>query len=141
MSMNWVNGEAHRTEGGAGPPRESAGGAPGRDIPAGREYRGREGGNRRKASRRDRRPQGGPLVLALVVAGQLPWASTRGDLSRTVAALELLGTLVSLVIWVPAEKRMGVATGLGLLVCSTNHQVIDFSSDKKLVTSYPMGAD
>ena len=80
------------------------------------------------------------MVLARVVAGQLPWASTRGDLSGTVAALELLGTLVSLVVWVPAEKRMGDATGLGLLVCSTNYQVSSFSLDKKLLTSYPAGA-
>ena len=81
------------------------------------------------------------MVLALVVAGQLPWASTRGDLSRTVAALELLGTLVSLVyIWVPVEKRRGDGAGLGLLVCLTNFQVISFSWDEKLLTSDPMGA-
>jgi hypothetical protein len=43
------------------------------------------------------------------------------------------------VVWVTAEKRMGDATGLGLLVCSTNYQVISFSLDKKLLTSYPMG--
>ena len=35
---------------------------------------------------------------------------------------------------------MGDATGLGLLVCSTNYQVVSFSLDKKLLTSYPMGA-
>ena len=43
-------------------------------------------------------------------------------------------------IGVPAEKRMGVATGLGLLVCSTKHQIIDFSSVKKLMANYPRGA-
>ena len=35
---------------------------------------------------------------------------------------------------------MGVGTGLGLFVYPTNHQVIDFSSDKKLVTNYSRGA-
>ena len=40
----------------------------------------------------------------------------------------------------PAEKRTDVTTGRGLLVYSTNHQVIDFSSDKKLVTNFPRGA-
>ena len=94
----------------------------------------------RDGSRRDGRLQGALWVHALGVAGQLPWASTRGDLSRTVAALVLLGTTVSLAIGLPAEKRTGVTTGLGLLVYSTNHQVIDFSSEKKLVTNYPMGA-
>ena len=48
-----------------------------------------------------------------------PWAYARGDPFRTIAALELLGVLVSLVVLVPVGRRGGEVSGLISLTCST----------------------
>jgi hypothetical protein len=76
------------------------------------------------------------LVLTRATA---PWAFARGEPFRTIASLELLGTLVSLVVLVPVTERKGDASGLVSLTCSTDNQGNSFLLDKMLTTRYPLG--
>ena len=69
----------------------------------------------------------------------VPWAFARGELFRTIASLELLGTLVSLVVFVPITERKGDAAALVSLTCSTDNQENSFSLDKLLATRYRLG--
>ena len=68
-----------------------------------------------------------------------PWAFARGDPFRTIAALELMGTLVSLVVLVPNEPRKCDASALISLTCSTDNQGNSFLLDRMLTTRYPLG--
>ena len=68
-----------------------------------------------------------------------PWAFARGEPFRTIASLELLGTLVSLVVFVPITERKGDAAALVSLTCSTDNQGNSFLLDKLLTTRYPLG--
>ena len=68
-----------------------------------------------------------------------PWAFARGDPFRTIAALELLGTLVSLVVLVPNEPRRSDASALISLTCSTDNQGNSYLLDRMLTTRYPLG--
>ena len=68
-----------------------------------------------------------------------PWAFARGEPFRTIASLELLGTLVSLVVFVPVTERKGDAAALVSLTCSTDNQGNSFLLDKLLTTRYPLG--
>ena len=53
------------------------------------------------------------VVLSLTLTrATAPWAYARGEPFRTIAALELLGTLVSLVVLVPEVNRRGDAAAL-----------------------------
>ena len=76
------------------------------------------------------------LVLTRATA---PWAFARGEPFRTIASLELLGTLVSLVILVLVTERKGDVSGLVSLTCSTDSQGNSFLLDKLLTTRYPLG--
>ena len=68
-----------------------------------------------------------------------PWAYARGDPFRTIASLELLGALVSLVVLIPEEERRGDASALITMTCSTDNQGNSFLLDKLLTTRYPLG--
>ena len=68
-----------------------------------------------------------------------PWAYARGDPFRTIAALELLGTLVSLVVLVPEVNQRGDKSGLITMSCSTDNQGNSFLLDRLLTTRYPLG--
>ena len=68
-----------------------------------------------------------------------PWAFARGEPFRTIASLELLGTLVSLVVFYPETDRKGDAAGLISMTCSTDNQGNSFLLDKLLTTRYPLG--
>ena len=68
-----------------------------------------------------------------------PWAYSRGEPFRTIAALELLGTLVSLVVLVPPIQRRGGASGLISLSCSTDNQGNSYLLDRMMTTRYPLG--
>ena len=68
-----------------------------------------------------------------------PWAFARGEPFRTIAALELLGTLVSLVVLVPVSERKGDASGLVSMTCSTDNQGNSFLLDKMFTTRCPLG--
>ena len=84
-------------------------------------------------------PKVAPWFSLVLTRATAPWAFARGDPFRTIAALELLGTLVSLVVLVPVEKRKGDAAGLISLTCSTDNQGNSFLLDKMLTTRYPLG--
>ena len=68
-----------------------------------------------------------------------PWAYARGEPFRTIAALELLGTLVSLVALVPAIQRRGGSSALISLTCSTDNQGNSYLLDRLMTTRYPLG--
>ena len=68
-----------------------------------------------------------------------PWAFARGEPFRTIASLELLGTLVSLMVLVPEVERRGDASALVSLTCSTDNQGNSFLLDRLLTTKYPLG--
>ena len=68
-----------------------------------------------------------------------PWAFARGEPFRTIASLELLGTLVSLVVLVPLSERRGDVAATVSLTCSTDNQGNSFLLDKLLTTRYPLG--
>ena len=67
------------------------------------------------------------------------WAFSRGEPFRTIAALELMGTLVSLVVLVPEVERRGDAAALITMSCSTDNQGNSFLLDRLLTTKYPLG--
>ena len=68
-----------------------------------------------------------------------PWAYARGEPFQIIAALELLGTLVSLVVLVPAIQRRGGASGLVSLSCFTDNQGNDYLLVRMMTTRYPLG--
>ena len=68
-----------------------------------------------------------------------PWAYAKGEPFRAIAALELLGTLVSLMVLVPVAERRGEASALITLSASTDNQGNTFLLDKLLTTKYPLG--
>ena len=68
-----------------------------------------------------------------------PWAYARGDPFRTIASLELLGSLVSLVLLVPVEDRRCDTSALITMTCSTDNQGNSFLLDRLLTTRYPLG--
>jgi hypothetical protein len=68
-----------------------------------------------------------------------PWAFARGEPFRTIAALELLGTLVSLTVLMPIAEARGDKSALISMTCSTDNQGNSFLLDKLLTTRYPLG--
>lgn len=62
----------------------------------------------------------------------------RGGPFRTIAALELLGTLVKLVVPMPVVERKSDASGVIILTCSIDSQGNSFLLDKLLNTRYPL---
>lgn len=69
----------------------------------------------------------------------LPGLTPGGEPFRTIAALELLGTLVSLVVLVPVAEPRGESSVLVSLTCSTDKQGNSFLLDRMLTTRHPLG--
>ena len=69
-----------------------------------------------------------------------PWAFARGDPFRTIAALELLGALVGVIVLLPPTRfdRSRATTGLITIGCGTDSQGNTFLLDKLLTTKYPL---
>ena len=68
-----------------------------------------------------------------------PWAFSRGEAFRTIASLELLGVLVSVLVLMP-EVEVGPETlGTITLTCGTDNQGNMYLMDKLLTTKYPLG--
>ena len=80
-----------------------------------------------------------PWFSITLTRASAPWAYARGDPFRTIASLELLGSLVSLVLLVPVEERRGDTSALVTMTCSTDNQGNSFLLDKLLTTRYPLG--
>ena len=80
-----------------------------------------------------------PWFSLTLTRATAPWAYARGDPFRTIASLELLGSLVSLVLLVPVEERRGDTSALITMTCSTDNQGNSFLLDRLLTTRYPLG--
>ena len=68
-----------------------------------------------------------------------PWAFARGEPFRTIAALELLGVLVGLMVLMAEGTYKGELAGLITLSCGTDNQSNSYLLDKMLTTKYPRG--
>ena len=68
-----------------------------------------------------------------------PWAFARGEAFRTIASLELLGVLVSVMVLMPAGEAAAESLGSISLTCGTDNQGNSFLLDKLLTTKYPLG--
>ena len=68
-----------------------------------------------------------------------PWAFSRGEAFRTIASLELLGALVSVMVLLPDVKETPSSVGLATLTCGTDNQGNSYLLDKLMTTKYPLG--
>ena len=66
----------------------------------------------------------------------IPWAYTRGDPFRSIAALELLATLVCVLVFEPAEPSL--SGGLISLTAAGDNQSNGFTLDRLSSTKYPL---
>ena len=66
----------------------------------------------------------------------IPWAYTRGDPFRSIAALELLATLVCVLVFEPREPTL--AGGLISLTAAGDNQSNGFTLDRLASTKYPL---
>ena len=67
------------------------------------------------------------------------WAFARGEAFRTIASLELLGVLVSVMTLLPEMEVRSASTGLATLSCGTDSQGNSFLLDKLMTTKFPLG--
>ena len=68
-----------------------------------------------------------------------PWAFARGEAFRTIASLELLGALVSVMVLLPLEEAGAATLGLATLSCGTDNQGTSYLLDKLMTTKFPLG--
>ena len=67
------------------------------------------------------------------------WAFARGEPFRTIASLELPGSLVGLMVLVPATAPRGDISAVISLSCGTDNQGNSHLLDRMLTTKYPLG--
>ena len=68
-----------------------------------------------------------------------PWAFSRGEAFRTIASLELLGALVSVMVLFPVAEVDTSSVGMASMSCGTHSQSNSFLLDKLMTTKYPLG--
>ena len=68
-----------------------------------------------------------------------PWAFARGEAFLTIASLELLGALVSVMVLLPEEEVRSATTGLVTLTSGTDNQGNSYLLDKIITTKFPLG--
>jgi hypothetical protein len=68
-----------------------------------------------------------------------PWAFARGEPFRTIASLELLGSLVGLMVLVPHTAPKGDTSAVISLSCGTDNQGNSHLLDRMLTTKYLLG--
>ena len=68
-----------------------------------------------------------------------PWAFARGEAFRTIASLELLGALVSVMVLMPVADCSAATMGLATFTCGTDNQGNSFLLDKLMTTKFPLG--
>jgi hypothetical protein len=68
-----------------------------------------------------------------------PWAFSRGEAFRTIASLELLGILVSVMVLLPDDAMRAETLGTVSLTCGTDNQGNSYLLDKLMTTKYPLG--
>ena len=69
-----------------------------------------------------------------------PWAFTRGEAFRTIASLELLGVLVSVMVLMPAEEFQMESLGSVSMTCGTDNQGNSHLVSRCLTTRWPLSA-
>jgi hypothetical protein len=91
------------------------------------------------------RSQGGCLTVdapwfsVALTRKTAPWAFARGEPFRTIASLELLGSLVGLMVLVPDVDPRGETSATLSLSCGTDNQGNAHLLDRMLTTKYPLG--
>ena len=68
-----------------------------------------------------------------------PWAFSKGEAFRTIASLELLGALVSVMVLLPVQDIRTASTGLATMSCGTDNQGNTYLLDKLMTTKFPLG--
>ena len=68
-----------------------------------------------------------------------PWAFSRGEAFRTIASLELLGALVSLMVLGPVPAGCESLIGTMSFTCGTDNRSNTYLLDKMMTTKYPLG--
>ena len=68
-----------------------------------------------------------------------PWAFSRGEAFRTIASLELLGALVSVMVLLPVAEVRTPTIGLATMTCGTDNQGNSYLLDKLMTTKFPLG--
>ena len=68
-----------------------------------------------------------------------PWAFARGEAFRTIASLELLGALVSVMTLLPVAEVRTASVGLATLSCGTDNQGNSYLLDKLMTTKVSFG--
>ena len=67
-----------------------------------------------------------------------PWAFARGEPFRTIASLELLGTLVGLMTLMPETEKRGETSASLTLTSGTDNQGNSYLLDRMMTTKYPL---
>ena len=67
-----------------------------------------------------------------------PWAFARGEPFRTIASLELLGTLVGLMVLMPELESRGDRAATLTLTSGTDNQGNSYLLDRMMTTKYPL---
>ena len=81
-----------------------------------------------------------PWFAVSLTRRNAPWAFMKGEAFRVIAALELLGALVGVMVLLPlVDAGPGAATALLGLSCGTDHLGNTFLLDRMLTTKYPLG--
>ena len=80
-----------------------------------------------------------PWFSVQLTRSTAPWAFARGEPFRTIASLELLGTLVGLMVLVPeGEGFCGETAASFSLSCGTDNQGNAYLLDRMMTTKYPL---
>ena len=79
------------------------------------------------------------LVRGSVESPQAPWAFARGEAFRTIASLELLGILVSVMVLLPDDEMRAETLGTVSLTCGTDNQGNSYLLDKLMTSKSPLG--
>jgi hypothetical protein len=80
-----------------------------------------------------------PWFSVALTRATAPWAFARGEPFRTIASLELLGSLVGLMVLVPRTDPRGETSAVLSLSCGTDNQGNSHLLDRMLTTKYPLG--
>ena len=94
------------------------------------------GGWKSQGGRKTKEAQWFSLELTRKTA---PWAFERGEPYRTIASLELMGTLVGLMVLVLPHRPKGQTSAVVGLSVGTDKQGNSHLLDRMLTTKYPLG--
>ena len=84
------------------------------------------------------RTRDAPWFAVLLNRRNAPWAFAKGEAFRTIAALELLGALVGLMVLGPEPGRASESVDTLVLTCGTDNRSNNFLLDRMITTRYPL---